>query len=540
MALDPFDLSKVNEQHQISTERQITGTASDKFSNLPSSLIGLIFEFIPPEDLHKLRELNRILLINCICMGRSRLILSLKPNIKNGFEILEATTHSADLLNQLECPLKDLLSKESSQQSINANSNATSLKLSKATDLKQFLIDALVFYSETDLNAFCDLLNIIAKGRLFSLDQTLLESFGIFLDILLHYSCKKGLLCLGKTLLGSGHRFSPSELYIGLMTCVSNGHTVLFKSILKYAGRIEDKNLAEFLDEAVQKQNFEFVQLLFEHFPILSSIYSKCLYYCMDAKNLEIFAFIWQFRGDRDLRLSTHYNLNLLEYAAAINFPEAIEIFCSCETGLNILTKTAFALRIAILSGSTEALKTLVYFISMIAHLDLVYDELEISALLKTAVVCSDHFALKLILNNLFSDNLKNFDFYHIEHLRQCKNLIHFTIEKDDKESFLALLDKFNPSSLDIVDSFGRNAFLVAAFHGKYDYAVLIAALRPNSIYTCDIFFNNALHLLLIQNHPSEVIKSFSNTFELDWRAVNANGISPRDYVKKNRASNFG
>ena len=540
MELDPFDLAKVSDQHGISKERRLTTNPKDLLSNLPDSLLDFIFEFLPQDDWKTMRGLNHNLLVIYICVSRSRFIKSLSPRIQSGFEILQESTLSASFLNQLELPLKMLLSNETRYKgfgSINLNVAMSSPRylstieesLDVTTNLKQLINFALQFYRYKDITAFLNLLEAVSKGRIFNLRSAPYE-FGIVEGDLLFLACREGHLCLVKTLLRSGFKFDTPVIYSALSVCVSAGHFKVFQRMLQFSYRkslIGAISIVGYLEESIKTQRVDFVKFLFENYPCLSKMESRCLSLCILVKNIHIMKLILKYRSDLDFFSDCEeIQMNMLEYAAKRNFFEAIALICDYESGLKLLRKSSSSIRFAIHFESDESIAILINLVTRYGSLDSVYNIKEILPLLVNSMLSSNLQALKLILNNLTSRFLQEFD-TDIDELSSCKNIIHYAITKDAKQAFDAILDHFHPSALDMTDVYGKNAFMIAVESGKFYCARKIARINPNSIHKLDIYRNNALHILLKSDHSLDLIKTFAFAFELNWEAVNSDGQTP-------------
>ena len=552
MEMDPFDPAQLRNQYVISEQRKAAVNGNDSLTNLPADLLYFILDFVPMKDLSKLRNVNRTSLVTYIAYSRYRFIKTLKSKIKSGFELLENSTRSADLLNQLRNPLARL---QSAKTRINRNElmetpfralsvpqeimNGLGNELESATHLKQFIDSALVFYFHTDMLSFVDLLEAIAKGQIFNIENSL-ESINLTREELCHLACQRGAVCLVKTLLKSENQMTPVSIYSGSHISVVNGHFKLFKILLGHSDRdtlIQSKYLVGYLEEAVRKNRAEFVEFLFQAYPILSISETKCLKLCMRNKKPRIMQLILHHRNDRDfIHEFNSERSNILEYAAELNFTEAIEMICNYESGLSILRASPSPLRFAIGNDANDAVSLLISLMTRMGPLDQTYGQFQMTETLATALINSDIPALKLILAYLSSNSLKDFD-HRIEQLGSSSNLVHFTIKQGMIEAFDVLLDHFEPSALDLVDHNGRNAFMVAAFFGKFDFAVKIARLRPVSIHGFDNEGNNSLHLLLSSDHPLELIKTFILTFKLNWVALNDAEVSAVDLFS--RISNY-
>ena len=542
LRLDPFDEAQILEQYKISAKRHVVGTKIDRLSNLPTSLLDLIFEFIPQEDLHKMRELSRNLLLNYIISTRSRFIRSLTPKISSGFEIIHSSTHSVHFMNLLTRPLKLLLSEETRYRAFKENDNVvryhyshispgryrTSVaNLAASTDLQQFLIHALLFYRNCDLDAFISLLDSLARGKIFNFDDQLLRHFQVGISIILLSACYQGYVCLAKVALRTSYRFSDIELHSYLIGSVITGHLNLLKVIIKRVVHIEKKDIITYLETAIKHERVDIVQFLFENFKKHLNKYWPCFFDCIKARNLQILKLILQYISPCEFNLVLS-SMNVLEFSAFEGFAEAIEIFCSYECGMSLLRKSPRPLRLAIDYGTDACVNTLIFFMSQLGPLDAVYQRSEFFYLIKSALIRSKHFILKFILANLNSKNWRDF-YSDIGESEDKNNIIRYTIQEDDKESFDALLEHFGPSILNENDSFGRNAFLCAAFHGRFYYALHIAVLSNSSIFRRDKLGNNAFHLLLRNHSSPELIKLFATSFNINWYARNFDGVTPID-----------
>ena len=80
----------------------------------------------------------------------------------------------------------------------------------------------------------------------------------------------------------------------------------------------------------------------------------------MRNKNARILQSILKYRNDRDFNEEFNSRgLDILEYAAGLNFIEAIEMIFNYESGLSILRASLSSLRFAIESDSSDAVLTL-------------------------------------------------------------------------------------------------------------------------------------------------------------------------------------
>lgn len=551
MTLNPFDREQVHSQKQKNNQK-------DKLSNLPIEVLININGFLDSESVLSLRQVNRNLLISHIEENRSKLYSSLAPRITTNFNCLYKVTTSAYHLNSLTRPLKYLSSHDTRkiQQYIDrlpgkvSNNVIDRVKniekeLDSVSGLDEFLLAALHFYRRTDLVAFLELFEALLKGKIINFVDVF-DSLEINVNDLIFYSCKYNYLCIGKSILkeeGGMFDIDVADLYSGALSCLSSDYLSMFKVILLTLSKTSFNHgiLKPLIEKAVIHKSSEYLEEIFKLFSEITIPLSFCLFTAIEVENLDMIKVILKYRGDSDFEVNNYQGYNPIELATIRNLPDAIELFSNYYEKFK--EKSLDAINLAIRWKSFDALKKIIEIICSLENefLDSIYSKSSICSFLNLAISSENLLALKLLLENISSKSLKYFyspEFDKKIFLKDFNfNPIFLSIQVNFIDGLKALIDHFGVRALYLKDQLGRNSFLYSVTVEDYNTALLIADLNPGTgiINDIDKFGNNALHLLLNQNCPFDIIKTFADKYNFNWNQKNSSNLSPLDLLKETK-----
>lgn len=548
MALNPFDREQVHNQREKNNQK-------DKLSSLPVEVLRYIIEFLDSKSVLNLRQVNRNLLISHIEGNRLELFSSLSGKISKNLDCLYKSTSSAYHLNSLNRPLKYLLihdtrvihqyidilpGKVSNNDNVVEFIKNIEIEFDSVSGLDEFLLIALKFYRRTDLSAFLELLEAVLKGKIFNFGD-IFDSLKIRVNDLLFYSCKYNFLCIGKSILKEEGMFDfdIADLYSGALSCLSSDYLSMFKIIILTLSKTSFNHgiLKLLIEKAVIHKRSEYLEEIFKLFSEITIPLSFCLFTAIEFDNLDMIKVILKYRGDSDFEVNNDEGYNPIELAIRRNLPDAIELFSNYYGKFK--EKSLEAIKLAILWNSFDALKKFIEIICSSENdfLDSIYLKSSICSFLNLTISSKNISALKLLLENISSKSLKKFysPEFDMKIILKDFNPLILSINLNFIDGLKVLIDHFGIEALNLKDQLGRNSFLYSLTVEDYNTSLLIADLNPRIINDIDKFGNNALHLLLNQNCPFDIIKTFADKYNFNWNQKNSNYLSPLDLLKETK-----
>lgn len=551
MIINPLDSEAIDEQYMICERRN---QSNDRLSNLCFELIMIIKDFLEPEDIFKLRCINRRFLLHHLTTSRFVLYKALRPRITEGFECLYNSSHSAECLNSFIPQIACLLS-ESTRPEYNSmlmpratphdyGISNLEANLGQTNNLKQLVLLALHFYRRNDINLFWLLLDAVVKGQLNFGSNEFILSFGFGSDEMLIYICRNNLNSLGKRLLRDfSHLLINDVFYSGCLACLNGSNFFMFKLLIKKITKHELKwnKLSNLFQRAMNLKLHHFAEFMLETFPFQHITSPESLFLAISMRDFKMTELLLKYRKSMDLREISPLGYNMMELAANSNFVDGIVLLQSIASSVNFnFFKSIGPLGYAIKNKAHDAVSKIIEIVTenSTKPLDRIYSHENITLLLCTAIRERELASLKLILQNIDSHDIKHFVRY-LHDIDEENNselfissLLHFCIQSYYEEGFDVLVGHFRKHSLEITDRLGRTPFLLAVTLGYADFVCKIAKLNPESVHCVDINRNNALHITLNLYHSKAFLKLIVY-LGIDIHAKNNANISPLEMVLK-------
>ena len=550
LKLDPFDMVEVAHQYEIASTRN-PDKMRFEMSNFCPYILENIYEYLELNERLKMRGVSRSFLVHHLCFSRTVLYSKLGIRIISGFNLIHKSTLSAILFNQLERPLKDLLSPHtrkikacipcpkidgSPSDNLTNEINEIAVSLDQTTRFDEFLMLSLHFYRRTDTMAYYELVEVILKAEIFD-KEAFINNLQVNLFDAFKFSCRKNLLCLGKSIIKLENELDNGlTCFSGAFICIISNNLVLFESILKFLSTIdtlENERLSYLFERTISMGNLTYIRLVIMYLPQLADVPSLCIFKAILSKQTEILEEIVKFRGVKDFDKISNEGLTPIEMASKLNFFEGIEIICkyhrmnSSTAKLPNFFRESSSLKLAIIFKSTEAFRTIINEIVSYRPLDLVYSGDAIAKLILIAITAKDQEALKLLLEGISKKPIRSLQIAH-----ESNDPIRHAINCNYMAGFDLLVEHFGVIILEFIDSRGRDSFLFAIRSGKFDFAFKIAELNRNVIAARDLSGNNALHTAL-KNSNSQSIESILRLTRLkvSWYTPNYDDMTPIDIL---------
>ena len=320
------------------------------------------------------------------------------------------------------------------------------------------------------------------------------------------------------------NQMKVDRLYADCQQLIENNNSRFFeKTLLRLRPFISDTEILEFLAKVAEKDQIEFVRVLFKTFPSFSAFPSDLFFKVVnkkDPKMLELF--LKQGKSDTTRQLRDDYGMRPFEVVAEENFAQGLELMIDYWDDTKIFWLPR-ALDIAIMHESVDTIKAVIDKLTAEGKpLNLTLKKSSLLKLIVRSLEKKNIDILKLLVTSTSTDFLNDIHKSVVDHSRY--NPIRAAIESDYIEGLELMVDHFGVDILKQIDNLGNSAFLLAANYLSSKVTLYIASKCPDQINSVNNEGNNALHLAFSHSFvPIDFLESLAD-FGIDWDQENSVG----------------